>query len=308
MSNPDFTVIVPARNAAATIAATIASVLAQTVRDFELLLIDDGSTDRTLHIMLEAAALDERLHVISLDGVGAARARNIGVEHAHGALIAFFDADDLWVPEKLERHAALHAGPVAPDASYAAVTFLDPRRTYAHGSSRSTVGAGPLTPAQAVAENPVCTMSNLVVSREAWKRTGALRNGMQHAEDQEWLARATLAGCHIVGIDEVLVRYRTTSGGLSSDLRRMHAGWRRFARTYQDRVDIRAAEAVYCRYLARRALRLGEPARVARRYALLGLRYSPSAFLADRWRGGMTLAGAFAGPFLPLVLRNRLFA
>src|SRR5688500_7031207 len=96
-------VVMPAYNAEATIASAMASVRAQTYAGWELIVVDDGSTDRTAEIAAGAAATDKRIRVIRQRNQGVAAARNAAIEAATGRYLAFLDADDLWLPSKLER-------------------------------------------------------------------------------------------------------------------------------------------------------------------------------------------------------------
>ncbi|MBO4902144.1 MAG: glycosyltransferase family 2 protein [Lachnospiraceae bacterium] len=105
-------IVIPVYNASAYIADTILSVKSQTYTDWELLLVDDGSTDNSLSIMQELAAdlnkEKERVHIIELGGNSkAAKARNAGIKAAAGRYLAFLDADDLWDPEKLKKQVAM---------------------------------------------------------------------------------------------------------------------------------------------------------------------------------------------------------
>jgi glycosyltransferase involved in cell wall biosynthesis len=102
--NSRVSVIMPAFNAAKTIGAAVESVLAQTYRDWELLVVNDGSTDSTLDIM--AQFRDERIRTITQVNQGVAAARNAGMKRASGAYIAFLDSDDLWLPTKLEKQVS----------------------------------------------------------------------------------------------------------------------------------------------------------------------------------------------------------
>jgi glycosyltransferase involved in cell wall biosynthesis len=95
-------VITPVWNAAATLAATVASVQAQSLTDWEMLVIDDGSTDGSLALAEALARRDARIRVLAQPRAGAAAARNRGIRAARGRFIAFLDADDLWRPGKLE--------------------------------------------------------------------------------------------------------------------------------------------------------------------------------------------------------------
>jgi len=306
---PLFSVVIPVFNSQHTIEATVRSVLAQTERDFELLLVDDGSTDASLQHMRAAQRGDDRIRIVRGANQGVSATRNRGVSRTRGRLIAFLDADDLWDPCKLQRHAEVHAQDPLLDVSFAGVAFMAPEATGLEMSStHSTVPAGTLSVADLLAENPVCTASNLVATRACLEAIGGFRADMRFAEDQEWLARAAACGRSIRGLDEILVGYRTSPDGLSSRLDQMLAGWRAFASSHGDRVDLRRAEAVYCRHLARRALRGGHGPFEALHYALRGMALSTDAFFNDPRRGGLTLASAALRPILPRPLRARLFA
>ena len=98
---PSISVVVPAYNAARTLPATVASIESQTVRALEILVVDDGSTDATVDVAHATGA--NNLRVISQANAGHAAARNTGIAAARGRYVAFLDADDLWLPEKLER-------------------------------------------------------------------------------------------------------------------------------------------------------------------------------------------------------------
>lgn len=102
---PLVSVIMPTYNSEDTVVRAIESVLGQTYLNWELLITDDGSTDRT-SIYLKAIELqDRRIQVVYLEkNVGAGLARNRSIENASGRYIAFLDSDDSWHPEKLERH------------------------------------------------------------------------------------------------------------------------------------------------------------------------------------------------------------
>ncbi|MCR5267100.1 MAG: glycosyltransferase [Lachnospiraceae bacterium] len=105
-------IVIPVYNASKFISDTMLSVKSQTYTDWELILVDDGSTDDSLQIMREMAdelnAGRERVFILELGGnQKAARARNAGVAKANGRYLAFLDADDLWDPEKLSKQVSL---------------------------------------------------------------------------------------------------------------------------------------------------------------------------------------------------------
>ena len=99
---PLVSVIVPAYNAEATLAATLSSVRAQTYTNLEILVIDDGSSDATHALAQRYAEDDRRITVLVQENAGVAAARNLGIRASCGEYLAFVDADDLWHPEKIE--------------------------------------------------------------------------------------------------------------------------------------------------------------------------------------------------------------
>jgi teichuronic acid biosynthesis glycosyltransferase TuaG len=102
---PEVSIVMPAFNAEDTVVQSIASVVGQTFGDWELLVVDDCSTDRTAERVRDIARTDSRvtLHVLERNSGGPAGPRNVGVDRASGAFLAFLDADDRWAPEKLSR-------------------------------------------------------------------------------------------------------------------------------------------------------------------------------------------------------------
>jgi glycosyltransferase involved in cell wall biosynthesis len=309
MTEPIFSVIMPVHNAQAHLDHSIISVRGQSEPDMEIILIDDGSTDNSRAILHHHASEDSRVRFISQDNCGVSATRNLGIDMARGQLLAFIDADDRWLPHKLRAHRAMHLGQPDLAASFAQIAFLPEHAASSNPQSvRSTVPAGPLGLAQLIGENPVCTMSNLVVRRDVARAIGGFAQGMSFAEDQEWIVRLVKAGYALRGIDQHLVDYRTSSDGLSANLDAMHAGWRTMAERLTGPETLAQAEAIYCRYLARRALRTGAHSQDAWRWMIRGLNADAQAFLADRRRGWLTLIGAAAGLCLPRGARMRLFA
>lgn len=109
---PLVSVVVRAWNRAHLIRDTLESIIAQTERDLEILVVDDGSTDGTEGIVEEAARIDARVRLLRQDHRGPAAALNTGVRAARGSYVAFLDSDDLWAPECVARRVeALRADP-----------------------------------------------------------------------------------------------------------------------------------------------------------------------------------------------------
>ncbi|MGL5192288.1 MAG: glycosyltransferase family 2 protein, partial [Chroococcales cyanobacterium] len=120
---PLVSVVVPAYNVSRTIRETLDSILTQTFPEFELIIINDGSTDNTLQVIEEVQ--DPRIQVFSYENGGLPEARNRGIARATGEFITFMDADDLWTPDKLEGQvAALQQNPKA-GLAYSWTCFMD---------------------------------------------------------------------------------------------------------------------------------------------------------------------------------------
>src|ERR1051326_2718013 len=100
---PNISIVLPARNAAATLPIALESIRCQTIADWELLAVDDGSVDETRLILQSAARADARIRVLSQGSLGIAEALQRGCATARGEIIARVDADDWMAPERLER-------------------------------------------------------------------------------------------------------------------------------------------------------------------------------------------------------------
>jgi glycosyltransferase involved in cell wall biosynthesis len=212
-------VIIPAYNASRFIERTIDSVLHQTIKDFELIVIDDGSTDNTRSLAEAAALRDPRIQLITVRNGGVAKARNIGIEAAKGEFVAFLDADDVWHPQKLERQlAALRAEPKAA-ACYVLHRRID-QLDMVDGNQESISVSG-YTFAFHFYKRPVGNGSALLV-----KRTVAVEVG---GFDSSWANRG-IGGCEdfdfemkivsrypIVCVNLYLLGYRTYPGNMSSN-------------------------------------------------------------------------------------------
>lgn len=284
--DPTVSVIMPAYNAARFIDQTIESVLQQTFTDFELLIVDDGSTDRTLEIANEYALRDRRIQVISQANQGVSATRNHGVRLAKGNLLAFLDADDIWQPDKLAAHVEHFATNPNLVVSFARVEFIS-----LEGSPVGQISTSRLInlkPEDFLYENPTTTMSNLIARAEVFSLVGGFAEDMSYSEDLEWLFRVM---CHnrkesspwqIEGLDRILIYYRASPSGLSASLYRMEAGWDLLidrARAYAPEIvkkHYSLARAIHLRYLARRAFRLNLPPKV-------GLDFINRAIASD-WR------------------------
>ena len=216
-------VIIPAFNAAHTLGDTLDSVRRQTHRHLEIIVVDDGSHDRTAEIAEAYAAADGRIRLIQKENGGVARARNAGAAASRADYLAPVDADDLWHPEKIARQlAALRAA--GPEAGYAYTYYrhIDTAdRVIRDGGSR-VEGAAFL---RSILGNFVSNGSSLLIRRAAFDSIGgydsALRDaGLQGCED--YLLQMLIARhWRVVCVPAYLTGYRKLEGTMSNDRLRM---------------------------------------------------------------------------------------
>jgi glycosyltransferase involved in cell wall biosynthesis len=124
---PAVSVIVPTYNRSALTVQAVRSVLDQTFQDFEVLVVDDGSTDDTRARLEDLAARDARVRPIFQPNRGRSRARNVAIDRAAGEFIAFLDSDDLFLPDKLRTHVALLRSDAGAAMVYTAARGIDSR-------------------------------------------------------------------------------------------------------------------------------------------------------------------------------------
>lgn len=263
--NPLVSAIIPAYNAAQFLSQTIQSVLNQSYRNWELLVVDDGSTDDTAEIVRRYHDIDERVRLISKANGGVSAARNTGVEAAQGELIAFLDADDLWCEDKLKVHVDYSQCHPAVSATFARVELINLDGSSINRLTRSQTG--PVDLSTLFYTNPTVTTSNLVVRKNAFLAANGFDESMRHDEDVDFLFRLVHQDDSILsGIGQVLVKYRLHDYGLSSDLAKMEQGWVKLMQKAYQKVPAivdqhyNAAHSCKLQYLARQTLRLNMPA------------------------------------------------
>ncbi|MBR9842692.1 MAG: glycosyltransferase family 2 protein [Rhodobacteraceae bacterium] len=301
-------VVIPVYNAAETLPATISALQEQSFTNWEAILVEDGSTDNSWSVAETLAQKDSRLKLLRNPRKGPSAARNHGaLTQANGEIIAFCDADDLWQRDKL-RDVALYLSRGDVQAVFGQVGFFhqDP----SHIETCSHVPQGDVTVPMLMGENAVCTLSNLSLRRDTFQSLGGFREDLVHNEDLEFLIHLVGAGHRLTGIHAPHVLYRLSHNGLSADLDKMRIS-RMAALKTAARLGYRPdprAEAIYLRYLARRALRIGAPASTTRKLVVEGCRQNATAFLLPARRGVLIALAALLLPCLPQTTRQYLFA
>jgi glycosyltransferase involved in cell wall biosynthesis len=204
----------PAFNAERHIAESIQTVLDQTFADWELIVVDDGSTDGTAEVVARYQAEDPRVQLVRRDNGGQAAARNTGIRRLSAPVVAFLDADDLWLPEKLARQLDILQETNADLVYSDGYVFYDdgsPERGDFFAVAPGAVD-GPTMFQLLYAGNRVATLS-VVVKRAALERVGLFVESrqFQNCEDYDLWLRLAHAGCDFYGLSDKLMRYRRHS-------------------------------------------------------------------------------------------------
>jgi glycosyltransferase involved in cell wall biosynthesis len=302
MSIP-ISIIIPAYNADRFIAATLDSVLAQTFPDFEVIVVNDGSTDQTQRIVEQYMKRDRRIQLVNQTNQGISVTRQRGQQLAVGDLIAFLDADDLWLENNLEAHRQHFHDRPDLGISFGRVEFmrLDGTPTGKYSTSQLTQ----IMPVHLFYENLLVTTSNAVVRRAVFEQIGSFDPDLCGTEDQEFFLRTRCAGWSVEGVAAVLVRYRITPGGLSSRLEQLEADWLRFG----DRVKVYAPELVaqhrhkahayFLRYIARRSLLVSHSRTIGLRFMQRSLQSDWRILWREPRRTLLTLLAVSCKPLMP---------
>lgn len=211
MSTPLISVIIPVFNGERTVLETVQSVLQQTFTHFELIIINDGSSDRTLELL--DTVEDQRVHVFSYENGGLPVARNRGIERAQGQYITFIDADDLWTPTKLaDQLAALQKNPDAGLAYSWTLTMDDQTGALHPGKFVSFEGD---VYGQMLLSNFIASGSNAMLTTDAIRSVGEFDAALTSCEDWDyWLRVAAKWPFAVVTKPQIL--YRQSSGAMSS--------------------------------------------------------------------------------------------
>jgi glycosyltransferase involved in cell wall biosynthesis len=292
MSNPAVSVLMSVYNCAAYLADAVRSILAQTFRDFEFLIVDDGSTDRSGPLLAEFAAADERIRLVSRPNTGITRALNEMIERSNGKYLARMDADDIAVPHRFARQVEyLDAHPECVCVG-SRVLLIDPYGSpvaeTAHNLAHEAIDHELLTDSGWAMVHPTVMMR-----RDAVVAVGGYNERWKHCEDHDLFLRLAERG-KVANLPDVLLRYRRHYGSINYTgaseqaaqketlLREAHTrrglempvGWK-----LKPWMPIRRPEQ--SRLWGWAALKAGN-LRVARRHALTALRAAPAN--VDAWR------------------------
>lgn len=236
---PTVSVVIPAYDRAASIGAAIDSVLRQTWRDLELIVVDDGSRDGTPEVV--RGVNDPRLRLIETPrNMGASAARNLGTAAARGPWVAFQDSDDEWLPQKLEKQMARLLAPGADFVgAYCGMLILGPARGAAGGRLAPRYFPGP---EQTVVEGDLIapllrrsliSTQTLVARRDLMLEIGGFDPELRARIDWDCALRLAPRG-PVAFVDEPLVLQRFSPNSITKDLARKIAARIRMVEKHAD--------------------------------------------------------------------------
>ena len=241
-------IIMPAYNAARYIGESIESVQAQTYLSWELLVVDDGSTDATGRIVQDYSRRDQRVRYIYQQNARQGRARNNGLAQAAGAYIAFLDADDLWLPNKLQVQVDFLT------ENKADLVFSD-TYLFEHTAELNAQSAKMHTPVGVFAGAPGLELFlehnripilTVLCQRRVLEAVGGFveTRAVQNAEDYHLWLKMLLQGYQLWGMDHTLAAYRVHTASVSGTDRQ---GLRQVV---EAKLDLKASYPAYAAQLA----------------------------------------------------------
>ena len=217
---PAVSVVIPTYNRAPLLGRSIRSVLGQSYTDFEVLVIDDGSTDETASVV--SGFGDRRVRYVPLArNTGPGAARNVGIRMARGRFVAFQDSDDEWLPSKLAKQmAAFTQGSARLGMLYTDMQRVEADGTANYFAAPSVLSNCLIDPATRFYQAHNLGIQSTVIKREFMEEAGCFDERLLAFEDMELFIRLS-RWCDFQHLREPLVKYYNTQG-ISQDL---HARW-----------------------------------------------------------------------------------
>jgi glycosyltransferase involved in cell wall biosynthesis len=230
-------VVIPAYNVERWLGGTMQSVLSQTYQDLEIIVVDDGSTDRTAQVV--EAIKDERVSCIRQENRGLSGARNTGILAARGRYVALLDADDLFKPEKLERQVAVLDQCPSVGLVTCGFELIDEAGSHL-GEERNWLSHPRIDLNLLLFWNPLLP-STLLIRRQWFDRVGLFDETLRRYEDWDLPIRLASAGCRMEYVEEILLSYRRHSFNMSTAVELVPVATRdavRFMTSFFERPDI----------------------------------------------------------------------
>jgi O-antigen/teichoic acid export membrane protein/glycosyltransferase involved in cell wall biosynthesis len=234
LDDPSFTVVIPAHNTAATIGAAIASALAQSRPDLEVIVVDDGSTDDTVSVARQYER-DPRVRVLKRERGGPGAARNTALAQASGRYVSMLDSDDLWLPTHLEVAAGVLEQDPRPALVYSHAWSLDDppgliRRESAGGECGRLTAE---TFLRRLVERNFLFNSAVTVRRDVLEAVGGCNEKLKAAVDFDLWLRIAAAGYDAAGVSDRDTVYRVRRGSIQNDPRNELQAYRNLIEVYR---------------------------------------------------------------------------
>lgn len=312
-------IIIPVYKVEKYIAAAVQSVLNQTYENFELIIVDNDSPDRSIEICQQFD--DPRIRIIRQENRGPSGSRNTGIRHATGDYLAFLDGDDLWVPHKIAQHVEhLNQNPQV-GVSFCYSSFINENGTEL--GIYMTAKLNGITPGYVLCRCPMGNGSVSVYRREVFAaiafednlygqvETFYFDERMRNLEDVEcWVRMALLEDWKIEGIAEPLTLYRLNNSGSSANVFRhmeyidhLVAKVRSYAPAFMDTWE-KPFRAYQLRFLARRMVTLDDGA-TATRLAHQAVATHWKLLVDEPKRTVITLMAAYLLRLLPTAIYDK---
>ncbi len=212
---PTVSVIIPAYNQAVYVSEAIQSVLGQTYPDFELIVVDDGSTDETPQIL--ASIQDPRIRIVRQPNKGLSAARNTGLRESSAPLVTFLDSDDFFLPDKLAVLSAFLKDHPEIGMVSGGTQFINPK---GQPLSQDIKSPGNLDLQKLLVSNPFC-VSAIMMRRLWFDRVGIFDETLRACEDWDLWQRMAYAGCRFAWVEHLVVAYRYHEGQMTREADRM---------------------------------------------------------------------------------------
>jgi glycosyltransferase involved in cell wall biosynthesis len=267
-------VIMPVFNTEKYVRQAIESVLEQTYDNWELIIVDDGSTDSSSKIISDYASAHPKIKLIKQINKGLAEARNTGIRHATGEFVALLDSDDEWLPTKLSLHVAHLINNPNVGVSFDFSQFINEKGEVL--DSYITWADKPITTEDLLIFNPIGNGSSSVIRRQALSDISRWDNKLREyvyfspelrqSEDIEcWVRIKSLTKWEFKVLPVVLTNYRVNSQSLSSNILKQYQSWKQAINiigSYNTLLlfdNLSLARANHLRYLAKQSVRFGQP-------------------------------------------------
>ncbi len=290
-ARPILSIVIPAYNVERFIVVAVRSALAQTVDDIEVIVVDDGSSDRTGSLV--RAIRDPRLRVISQKNCGLSGARNSGIRAARGKYVGFLDGDDVWMPGKAAHHLAVMEADHRIGLTFSYSIYLDEDGAETGLLLISKVQRPTLK--DMLVRNHVGNGSTPVVRADVLEQGGVFDETLASCEDWElWIRLMYRAKCTISLIPKALTGYRVRGESFSQSYDTFYESaqmlWERVGKALPEEARAAKGRALgeIARIVSRKALSAGNVT-IARRYMGIAIKHCPTLAFRD-WRALATFA------------------